>query len=57
MTFIDWILGFGALCVVTTLLIVLVSALWFLYELIDDVKRIKSKASFNKEPMEIINKV
>lgn len=49
MTFIDWILGFGALCVVATLLIVLVTAIWFLYELIDDVKRIKSKASFSKE--------
>lgn len=51
MTFIDWILGFGALCVVATLLLVLVTVLWFIYSLLDDVKT-KSKTSFNKEPDE-----
>lgn len=49
MTFIDWILGFGALCVVAMLLIVLVSVLWFMYTLLDDVKRTKSVTSFNKD--------
>ena len=48
MTFVDWILGFGALCVVATLLIVLVSTLWFIYNLLDDVKT-KSKTSFDKD--------
>lgn len=48
MTFIDWILCFGALCVVATLLLVLVDALWSIYNLLDDVKRIKPKTSFNK---------
>ena len=51
MTFVDWILGFGALCVVATLLLVLVTALWFIYNLLDDVKT-KSKTSFNKDPDE-----
>lgn len=51
MTFVDWILGFGALCVVATLLLVLVTSLWFVYSLLDDVKT-KSKTSFNKEPDE-----
>lgn len=49
MTFINWILGFGALCVVAMLLIVLVSVLWFMYTLLDDVKRTKSVTSFNKD--------
>ena len=48
MTFVDWILGFGALCVVAMLLIVLVSVLWFMYNLLDSVKT-KSKTSFNKD--------
>lgn len=48
MTFVDWILGFGALCVVAMLLVVLVSALWFIYSLLDDVKT-KSKTSFDKD--------
>ena len=48
MTFVDWLLGFGALCVVATLLIVLVSTLWFIYNLLDDVKT-KSKTSFDKD--------
>lgn len=48
MTFIDWILGFGALCVVATLLVVLVTALWFIYSLLDDV-RTKPKTSFDKD--------
>ena len=48
MTFVDWILGFGALCIVATLLIVLVSTLWFIYNLLDDVKT-KSKTSFDKD--------
>lgn len=51
MTFIDWILGFGALCVVATLLLVLATALWFIYNLLDDVKT-ESKTSFNKDPDE-----
>ena len=48
MTFIDWILGFGALCVVAMLLVVLVATLWFIYNLLDDVKT-KSKTSFDKD--------
>ena len=36
MTFIDWILGFVALCVVAMLLVVLVATLWFIYNLLDD---------------------
>lgn len=48
MTFIDWILGFGALCVVATLLVVLFATLWFIYSLIDDVKT-KATTSFNKD--------
>ena len=51
MTFVDWILGFGALCVVATLLVVLVSVLWFMYNLLDGVKT-KSKTSFDKDPDE-----
>lgn len=51
MTFVDWILGFGALCVVATLLLVLVSVLWFTYSLLDDVKA-KSKTFFDKDPDE-----
>lgn len=48
MTFIDWILGFGALCVVAMLLVVLVATLWFIYNLLDDVKT-KATTSFNKD--------
>ena len=48
MTFVDWIFGFGVLCGVATLLIVLVSGLWFMYNLLDDVKT-KSKTSFDKD--------
>lgn len=49
MTFVDWILGFGALCIVATLLVVIVATLWFIYNLLDDVKRTKSVTSFNKD--------
>ena len=52
MTFVDWILGFEALCVVAMLLVVLVATLWFMYNLLDDVKRTKSKTSFDKDPDE-----
>lgn len=48
MTFVDWILGFGALCVVAMLLVVLVATLWFIYNLLDDVKT-KATTSFNKD--------
>lgn len=48
MTFIDWILGFGALCVVVMLLVVLVATLWFIYNLLDDVKT-KATTSFTKD--------
>ena len=51
MTFVDWILGFGALCVVAMLLVVLVATLWFIYNLLDDVKRTKSVTSFNKDSL------
>ena len=48
MTFVDWILGFGALCIVAMLLVVLVATLWFIYSLLDDVKT-KATTSFNKD--------
>lgn len=49
MTFIDWILGFGTICVVATLILILVAILWFLYGMLDDVKRIKLTIPCNKE--------
>lgn len=51
MTFVDWILGFGALCIVATLLVVLIATLWFIYNLLDDVKT-KATTSFDKDPDE-----
>ena len=48
MTFVDWILGFGALCIVATLLVVLIATLWFIYNLLDDVKT-KATTSFNED--------
>lgn len=52
MTFIDWILGFGTICVVATLILILVATLWFLYGMLDDVKRCHDRPEFKKDEKE-----
>lgn len=52
MTFIDWILGFGTMCVVATLILILVATLWFFYTLFDDVKRYNNRSEFKKDEKE-----
>lgn len=49
MTFIDWILGLGTLCVVATLIVLLVATLWFFYTLFDDVKKCHVCSEFKKD--------